>query len=123
MKQRRHAQETRRKMARVMDELYIALFLSGASQVDMKVKRTEEGYHLFLSSDYDPQARHRVERLCQLLCPEERNPALVEAYWELTGGDQYSSDSELSLVGHMVDEANVSMDDERVELHLLVRYH
>ena len=115
-------QRTRRKMSRVMDELYTALFLSGAKEVQMTVNREEEGYRLRLTADYDRQYRDRLEKLCQLLQPEERNPALVETYWELTGGDPYSDESELSLVGHMLDVASVTVSEERVAMALFMRY-
>ena len=110
-------------MARIIDELYNALFLAGANEIDMKMNKTAEGLRLRLVSDFDPQVRHHVEKMGTLLCPEERNIALVETYWELAGGDQYSSDSELSLVGHMLDEADVKLEGNTVQMDLFIRYH
>ena len=123
MKQNKQNQMARRQMARVMDELYTALFQAGAVKVEMSVERLEEGYRLRMTADYDPRHRAQVERLEALLRPEERNPALVEAYWELAGGDQYSGDSELALVGHMLDEASVYVGEGSVSLELLICHH
>ena len=123
MRQRRHAQETRRKMARVIDELYNALFLAGAKEVEMKAIRSEEGLRLQVVSDFDPDVRYHIEKIGKLLCPEERNIALVETYWELAGGDQFSSDSELSLVGHMLDAADVKVEETVVYMDLFLAYH
>ena len=46
----------------------------------------------------------------------------VEAYWELAGGDQYTSDSELNLVGQMLDEAKVTLGENRVEMDLFLSF-
>ena len=51
-----------------------------------------------------------------------RNPALVEEFWELAGGDQYTSDSELALVGQMVDEAQVQVGEAHVKIELYIRF-
>ena len=51
-----------------------------------------------------------------------RNQALVEAYWELAGGDQYTSDSELSLVGQMLDEARVDVGEGEVKMDLYLAF-
>jgi len=58
----------------------------------------------------------------KMLQPEVRNPALVEAYWELAGGDQYTSDSELNLVGQMLDSAEVNVHDGKVEMDLFMAF-
>ena len=120
MKQNRHSQMVRQRMARVMDEVYHALFQAGASRVRMEVERLAEGYRLRAEADYDPRYRDQLERLERLLRPSERNPALVETYWELAGGDPYSGDSELALVGHMLDEASVRLGEGTVALDLLI---
>ena len=121
MRESRHEETIRKKVSRVMDELHNALFQAGATRVNTVVERREDAYCLILEADYDPACRHDVERMERLLQPEERNPALVEAYWELAGGDGHSGDSELSLVGHMVDHARTAVENERVRLELEIR--
>ena len=56
------------------------------------------------------------------MCPQVRNPALVGAYWELAGRDQYTSDSELALVGQMLDGAEVTVGKDQVELRLYLAF-
>ena len=66
--------------------------------------------------------RHEMERMAEVLQPAMRNPALVEEYWELAGGDQYTSDSELALVGQMVDDAVVTIEGNHISMELYIRF-
>lgn len=116
-------QLARRKMARVVDELYTTLFMAGAHKVDMSLERQETGLRLTMSSDFAPDSRHHLEEMARLLQPEERDPALVKTYWELAGEDLTGSDSEIALVGQMIDEAQVEIDEEQVRLCLTLRYN
>lgn len=112
----------RRKMSHVIDELYAAMFRLGAKEVDLHLSKEERGLRLRVSSDYAPEHRHGVERMAEMLQPELRNPALVEAYWELAGGEQYTSDSEMNLVGQMLDQARVEIGEQRVEMELFLAF-
>ena len=104
----------RRKMSHVIDEVYTALFLAGGKEVDLRIVKEEEGLRLLVRGDFAPDHRKKIEGLTELLCPQVRNPALVGAYWELAGRDQYTSDSELALVGQMLDGAEVTVGKDQV---------
>ena len=112
----------RRKMSHVIDELYTAMFRAGAKDVDLHLSKEERGLRLRVTSDYLPEHRRDLERMAEMLQPELRNPALVEAYWELAGGDQYTSDSEMNLVGQMLDDAKVSIGDDQVEMEFFLSF-
>lgn len=112
----------RRRMSHVIDELYTALFRMGGKEVDMRLLREEKGLRLVVRGDFPAESRRQVERMAEMLQPEVRNCALVEAYWELAGGDQYTSDSELSLVGQMLDEARVDISDGEVRMCLYLAF-
>ena len=120
MKQK-HLHMARRKMCRVIDELYTLLLRSGGA-VDLHIRREAEGLRLLAEGDFAPEHRHEMENLAEMLQPEVRNAALVEEFWELAGGDQYTSDSELALVGQMVDEASIQVGEKRVEIALYIRF-
>ena len=49
-------------------------------------------------------------------------PAVVETYGELPGEDQYSEESELALVGQMVDASRVTVQSGRVEMELFLAF-
>ena len=116
------AHTTRRKMNHIIDELYTALFLAGGKEVDLHLIKEEAGLRLLVRGDFDPVHRHHMERMAEVLQPAVRNPALVETYWELAGGDAYTSDSELSLVGQMLDEAQVQVGEDQVEMALYLAF-
>ena len=121
-KHSKHMHMARRKMSHVIDELYTSFFRAGGKEVDLRLIRENDGLRLLVSGDYAPESQHMMERMAEMLQPELRNPALVEAYWELAGGDQYTSDSELNLVGQMLDEAKVTLGENRVEMDLFLSF-
>jgi len=121
-KHSKHMHMARRKMSHVIDELYTSFFRAGGKEVDLHLIRENDGLRLLVSGDYAPESQHMMERMAEMLQPELRNPALVEAYWELAGGDQYTSDSELNLVGQMLDEAKVTLGENRVEMDLFLSF-
>lgn len=118
----RSAHMARRKMSHVIDELYTALFRAGGKEVEMKLRREEKGLRLLCRGDFAPEYRRELERMAELLTPAVRSPALVEAYWELAGGDQYTSDSEMSLVGQMLDEVRVEFEGDSIALDLFLYF-
>lgn len=113
---------TREKMSRILDELYTALFTAGAQNISMNIKCWDDGLSIHLESDYDPALRNKVEDLARFLKPEVRNTAFEETYWALVGCDRTGEDSELMLVGQMVDSADVSVEEHRIRLCLFKKY-
>lgn len=120
--QHKHLHLARRKMSRIVDEIYTALLHYGSSEVNLNITREENGLRLIVKSDFDPDCASYIEKMGKLLTPDVRSPAMVEMYWELAGEDRYTSDSEIALVGQMVDEAKLSADSGRVEISLFVAY-
>lgn len=120
MKKRMH--QARMKMSCVIDELYTALFQAGGREVELRLVKEDGGLRLVVRGDYAPENRRLMERMAEILQPAVRNPALVETYWELAGGDRYTSDSELSLVGQMLDSARVEVREAEVEMDLYLAF-
>ena len=118
----RKAHMARRKMSHVIDELYTALFQLGGAAVDFQLRRETEGLRLSVRGEFSPENRREVERMAQTLQPAVRNPALVETYWELAGGDLYASDSELSLVGQMLDGVRIEIGEGEVRMDLYLAF-
>lgn len=112
----------RRKMSHVIDELYTALFRAGGAEVELRLTKEAEGLRLYIKGDFAPENRRIMERMAEMLQPAVRNPALVATYWELAGGDQYTSDSELNLVGQMLDSARVEIGADKVEMELYLAF-
>ncbi|MBQ8507972.1 MAG: hypothetical protein IJ466_11165 [Clostridia bacterium] len=118
----KHLHLARRKMSRIVDEIYTALLHYGSGEVNLRILREASGLRLFAQSDFNPEYLDDIRRMGQLLQPAVRSPAMVEMYWELAGEDQYTSESEMSLVGQMADDAQLSVDGQVVHIELFVSY-
>jgi len=118
----KHHHLARRKMGHIIDEIYTALLHYGSGEVDMRIQREEEGLRLFVHGDFDEEYREEVERMAELLQPEVRSPAIVEMYWELAGEDQYTSESEMALVGQMADKAALTLLEHQIIIELFVAF-
>ena len=119
---KKHVHMARRRMNHVIDELYTALFRAGGKEVNLHLVKEEDGLRLFVKGDYSPEHRHEMERMAEMLHPAVRDMGMVEAFWELAGGDQYTSDSELSLVGQIIDSAEVTLKESEVEMELYISF-
>lgn len=119
---KKHIHLARRRMSHVIDELYTALFRAGGREVDIRLVKEEDGLRLFVKGDFTPEHHRDMERMAEMLQPEVRDMGMVEAFWELAGGDQYTSDSELALVGQIVDGAKVSVGANTVEMELYMSF-
>ena len=112
--------QVRQKMSRIIDEIGAALFAAGAEEISFQLKKEPEGLRLLVLADYTPENRQKLERLSCLLRPEIRDPALAETFWELAGADLESGTSELSLVGQILSDAQITLDHSRIEMNLFV---
>ena len=122
MNQHKHIHLARRKMSRMVEEIYTALLLSGGQRVTLEILREDEGLRLRARGDFDEGRREQVGEMVRLLQPAVRNPALVEEFWELAGEEDYAGGSELALVGQMADRVSASAENGRVELELFVAF-
>ena len=120
MKKRMHM--ARRRMNHIISELNHALLLTGCREITLHLLREDAGLRLMIDAAVDQEHLHAIERMAALLQPAVRNPALVETYWELAGEDQYTSDSEMSLVGQMLDRAQVELAGGQVHMDLYIAF-
>ena len=110
---------TIKKMTRIMDELTYFFFSVGSQGIQINLLRLENGCELHFSSGYSPSERARVNDLERFLQVEEseRDQSLEEFFWQLAGSNRNGGgqDSELHLIGQMIDRASVQITDERSE--------
>lgn len=118
----KHLHLARRKMARILDEIYTALLHYGSDDVRMRIVKEEEGLRLFVQSDFDPSHRDELRRMGELLQPAVKSPAMVEEFWELAGEDPYTSESEMALIGQMADAIAFTLRETAVEIEVWVQY-
>lgn len=118
----KHLHIARRKMGHILDEIYTALLQYGSREVDMRIVREDEGLRLYVESNFNEEYMEDMERMGELLQPDVRSAAMVEMYWELAGEDQYTSESEMALVGQMANESSLTIEGEKVSIEIYVAY-
>ena len=119
---KKHIHLARRRMSHVIDELYTALLRAGGKDMNIHLSKEDDGLRLFVKGDFSPEHHHDMERMAEMLQPAERDMGMVEAFWELAGGDQYTSDSELALVGQIIDDAKVTVGENMVEIEIYLSF-
>ena len=119
---KRRILRARRRMNRVMNELSCALLIAGGKDIDLHLTREEEGLRLRLEGDFLPEHQQTMERMAKLLQPAVRDPALAETYGELMGEEHYSGESEIALVGHILDESRVVVEPGKVKMDVYLAF-
>lgn len=109
---------TARKMSKIIDELVCFFFSIGSDDVKMNLKKENGGYTLFLESNYSPDHRKEVGDLDKFLNVTEKNEGLEEFFWQLAGVSGLGNDSELHLIGQMIDGAKLEIAESYVKLEL-----
>lgn len=109
---------TYQKMSKIVDELFsYFLYNIGSDNVKLDLTKNKEGFELTLYSKYPPSSRKQVMDLERFLNPPERNYGMEEIYWTLAGAG-VGEDSELHLLGQMLDKAEVKITEDDVNLHV-----
>lgn len=109
---------TRIKISKIADELFTFFFSAGSQSVDISIQKCPDGYELRLFSGYSPEHRKKIQDLNRFLNVQEKNVGLEETYWELAGMSTLGQDSELHLIGQMIDRAEVTITETDVRLVL-----
>lgn len=107
----------KKKIARIVDELITFFYAVGGSDFDIKVREDDEMHAIFFRSDFDPAYTEKIEKLCDYL-KKPRSPAVEEMYWGLAGDGDLESESEMLLIGAMIDEAEVKFSGNQVTFYL-----
>jgi len=102
-----------KKISKIIDELSTFCLLHGAKLMNMSVENNKDHFKIILEMDNLDYSNKKVSRLEKLLnCPRQAE----EFYWELTGESDH--DSELSIVGMMVDKADIVFEENSLKLTL-----
>lgn len=107
-----------KKVSKIVDELIEFCFLHATEKVSVTVENKEDRFEILAHSDNVNCSNEKVERLKELLNVQRQNE-IEEYYWQLAGEDEHNG--EFSLVGMMVDEAEVKFTCPSLTIKL-VRY-
>lgn len=113
--------ETAKKMRKIADELICCMLQAGADDIAFRLQRQESKYLLRLESGYLPEHRKQMQDLERFLTTSEKDAGIEDLYWGLAGVSGLGRDSELLLIGQMIDEAKVEIGEKQVRL-VLTKY-
>lgn len=104
------------RITRIVEELMNYFFSLGATNLYVNINEEEKRYKIFFKCNCGSCAEEKIDEVSKLLkCG--KNEEMEEYYWALTG--ECDSDSELSLIGMMIDESEVNyLPGDGVEITL-----
>lgn len=104
-----------KKICKIVDELTTLLLKEDTNEVDFKIKRSDEETRIYIVDYNTKYTASDVEDLNQCL-NVQRQHEVEEYYWQLVG--ECDCDSELSIIGSMVDEAIIELKDGNLHIEL-----
>lgn len=105
-----------KKVTVIINEIITMLFLKGAEDVDVKIRKKEGRTEISITHFNCEFGNDFLEQLRFDLSAQRQNE--VEGYyWQLVG--ENDSSEELHLVGAMIDEAQVKLEDHNMVIQLV----
>lgn len=104
------------RITRIVEELMNYFFSMGVTEISVNINEDEKRYSIFFRCNWGNCSKETIDEVTRLLkCG--KNEEMEEYYWALTG--ECELDSELSLIGMMIDESDINYTQgEGVEITL-----
>lgn len=106
-----------KKTAKIVEELTMFFFTLEATYIDARIEREENRAIIKVESDFSPAYADKLSNLDQYL-NGKKNDGMGDIYWELAGSGDPGETSQLLLIGMMIDRAEISIKENRVNLTL-----
>lgn len=106
-----------KKTVKILEELTMYLMSVGATDIHTELKINDNGAVLTFDSDYAPDCEKNLLYLEKYL-NESKNEEMEDIYWELAGLGDPGEDSQLLLVGMMIDKACIQRKSGRIHITL-----
>ena len=97
-----------KKICKIVDELTTLLLKEDTDEVDFKIKRTSKETKIYITDYNTKYTAEDIEELSMCL-NVQRQHEVEEYYWQLVG--ECDNDSELTVIGAMIDDAIVEIKD------------
>lgn len=106
-----------KKLANIVEELTMHFFAMEATDIRSSIQVEGKRARIEFDADYSPEYEDRLPSLEKYL-KTPKNEALGDFYWELAGSGDPGEAGQLLLVGTMVDEAEIRVENGRVNIQL-----
>lgn len=104
------------KNIRILDELITYFNKQGNTEFHIDMKKEDEQHYFCISGFVEHLTQEEVKSLEEVL-NMPRQHEIEEYYWQL--GGEISFDNELTLVGMMIDKANVTYEDKILTISVI----
>lgn len=105
----------RKRISKIVDELILYLFSMGATDISVNIQEREEDFKVYIKGNCLEVEAKKFERLKKAL-KTPKQEEVEEYYWELAGNAD--GGTELSLVGMMIDKAEVNWNAGQLDITL-----
>lgn len=105
-----------KKICKIVDELTTLLLREDTDEVDFKIKTMETKTRIDIVDYNTKYTDEEIEEL-RLCFNIQRQHEVEEYYWQLVGG--CDTDSELTVIGTMIDEAIIEVRDGNLYMTLI----
>lgn len=100
---------------KLVDELMSFCYKYGAKKIDINIETADNEVIIYLKT-YTKKISSETLELANTLLSAPRCHEMEEYYWNLSGDDD--TDTELTLVGMMTDEAEIDYNNDLLEIKL-----
>lgn len=100
------------KINRIINELILFQLNCGCTEIQMTLNKEDDGYRIHFESLASEQCYECAAQLNKFL-QVERNEAVEDYFWELAGDDEGSDNSELQLIGQMIDCGGALIENDK----------
>lgn len=105
------------KISRIIDELNSHYLNKGARKINISIESLDDQYQIFFEICGIECSEAELTEVRELL-NETRQPEVESYYWTLTSESSDPEDSELSLIGMMIDKAEIAYEDSKLIIKL-----
>lgn len=106
----------KKRVSSIIGELTMFFFSIGATDINIDLKDRESEFVISLRCNYIDGHEEKINKLVRAL-QFPKGDAIEEYYWGLAGNSDI--DSELTLVGMMIDEHHISYDGNTLNLTMI----
>lgn len=107
-----------RKITKIMDELVFYLLRYHCEDIQVKIGKHAPFYQMVITCTFDEEHREKILNIEKMLERGSRDKSIEAEFWELMGLNSASFDSELQLIGMMVDESTIEIRENSFRIEI-----
>lgn len=104
-----------KKVAKIVEELTMYFFSMGATQMTSSIEKEGATAKIVFQCDFAKENIHKIEKLEETL-GKSTDSGMEDIYWELAGQCEPGEGSQLLLLGMMIDDVSVYIEDDFVSI-------